>query len=68
MKKLAKSVRNVFFSQHFILYLSLFCFFILWIFLPHIANSRNLSNMASNMWPLLALTIGQMFVPDCRRD
>jgi ribose/xylose/arabinose/galactoside ABC-type transport system permease subunit len=62
MKKSAKSVSNVFFSQHFILYLSLVCFFILWLFLPYIANSRNLSNMASNMWPLLALTIGQMFV------
>ncbi len=62
MKSLTKLARRIFFSQHFILYLSLVYFFILWLFLPYVANARNLSNMASNMWPLLALVLGQMFV------
>ncbi len=54
--------QKLFLSQHFVLYLSLFYFFVLWLFLPHIASGRNLANMSSNMWPLLALAIGQMFV------
>ncbi|MBN1479241.1 ABC transporter permease [candidate division KSB1 bacterium] len=54
--------KKVILSQHFVLYLSLTYFFILWLFMPYIANLRNLSNIASNMWPLFALVIGQMFV------
>ena len=62
MNPITKLARTLFFSEHFILYLSLVYFIILWLFLPYVANARNLSNMASNMWPLLALAIGQMFV------
>ena len=54
--------KKIILSQHFVLYLSLAYFIALWIFIPHIASPRNLSNIASNMWPLLALAIGQMFV------
>ncbi len=60
--KLKSILQKLFLSQHFVLYLSLLYFFVLWLFLPHMANGRNLSNMSSNMWPLLALAIGQMFV------
>lgn len=49
-------------SQQFILFISIFCFMLLWIFIPHIAGSRNLDNLSSNLWPLLVLVIGQMFV------
>lgn len=49
-------------SEYFILYLSLFFFLILWPFVPSIATFRNLANIFSNVWPLLALAIGQMFV------
>jgi ribose/xylose/arabinose/galactoside ABC-type transport system permease subunit len=34
----------------------------LYLFLPFIASPRNLANISSNMWPLLALVLGQMFV------
>lgn len=49
-------------SKHFVLYLTLLYFAVLWIFIPNMANPRNLANISSNMWPLLALAIGQMFV------
>ena len=54
--------KKIFLSQHFVLCLNLFFFFILWLFYPYVAGGRNLSNIASNLWPLLVLVIGQMFV------
>jgi len=45
-----------------VLYLSILLFGILYVFMPHVASSRNLANLSSNMWPLLALVLGQMFV------
>ena len=49
-------------SDHFVLFLSLLYFFVLWLFIPKITEPRNLANLSSNMWPLLTLVIGQMFV------
>lgn len=49
-------------SDHFVLFVSLLYFFVLWLFIPRIAGVRNLANLSSNMWPLLTLVIGQMFV------
>lgn len=49
-------------SQHFVLYLTLAYFAVLSLFIPHMTASRNLANLSSNLWPLLALAIGQMFV------
>jgi ribose/xylose/arabinose/galactoside ABC-type transport system permease subunit len=49
-------------SENFVLYLSLVLFAILYLFMPYIASGRNLANLSSNMWPLLALVLGQMFV------
>jgi len=45
-----------------VLFLTLACFLVLWIFLPRLGSARNLSNLSSNVWPLLMLVIGQMFV------
>jgi len=49
-------------SENFVLYLSLAFFVGLYLFMPYIASRRNLANISSNMWPLLALVLGQMFV------
>jgi len=55
-------IRSLLLSDHFVLFISLFYFFVLWLFIPRIVGTRNLANLSSNMWPLLALVIGQMFV------
>ncbi len=34
----------------------------MWFFVPRIASPQNLGNILSNMWPLLAVAIGQTFV------
>jgi ribose/xylose/arabinose/galactoside ABC-type transport system permease subunit len=48
-------------SGNFILYLSITYFIILSIFIPSLA-SRSLTNQLSNVWPLLAVAVGQTFV------
>lgn len=55
-------VRRVLLSDSFVLFLTLAYFLVLWIFLPRLGSIRNLSNLSSNVWPLLVLVIGQMFV------
>ena len=55
-------VRRVLLSDSFVLFLTLAYFLVLWIFLPRLGSVRNLSNLSSNVWPLLMLVIGQMFV------
>ncbi len=55
-------LRHLLFSENFILYLSMLYFLVLCIFIPRIASMQNISNISSNMWPLLAVVIGQMFV------
>lgn len=49
-------------SENFVLYLSILFFAGLYLFMPYIASGRNLANISSNLWPLLALVLGQMFV------
>ncbi len=49
-------------SDHFVLILTLLYFGVIWLIYPHMAGPRNLANLSSNMWPLLTLVIGQMFV------
>ena len=49
-------------SDHFILGMIVVYFLIVWAIYPQMANPRNLANIESNMWPLLALVLGQMFV------
>ena len=49
-------------SDHFILVLTALYFLLIWAIYPHMGGRRNLANLFSNVWPLLALVIGQMFV------
>jgi ribose/xylose/arabinose/galactoside ABC-type transport system permease subunit len=59
----ARSIlRKLLLSQYFVLYLSIVYFLVLWPFIPRIASPQNLGNIFSNMWPLLAVAIGQTFV------
>ncbi|MGE5295839.1 MAG: hypothetical protein ACM3VT_13515, partial [Solirubrobacterales bacterium] len=55
-------VRHGLLSENFVLYLSVVFFAGLYLFMPFIASGRNLANISSNLWPLLALVLGQMFV------
>jgi ribose/xylose/arabinose/galactoside ABC-type transport system permease subunit len=54
--------RRLLLSEYFILYLSIGYFIILSLFFPSLAEPRNLSNQLSNVWPLLAVAVGQTFV------
>jgi predicted ABC-type sugar transport system permease subunit len=59
----ARSIlRKLLLSEYFVLYLSIVYFLVLWPFIPRIASPQNLGNVFSNMWPLLAVAIGQTFV------
>ena len=49
-------------SDHFVLVVTVLYFLLTWAIYPHMAGRRNLANLFSNVWPLLALVIGQMFV------
>jgi len=49
-------------SDHFVLVLTVLYFVLIWVIYPHMAGRRNIANLFSNVWPLLALVIGQMFV------
>jgi ribose/xylose/arabinose/galactoside ABC-type transport system permease subunit len=49
-------------SDHFVLVITILYFLLIWAIYPHMAGRRNLANLFSNVWPLLALVIGQMFV------
>ncbi len=60
--KLSQILEKLLLSDYFVLYLSIVCFLILWLFIPVLGSQRNIENIFSNMWPLLAIAIGQMFV------
>ncbi len=60
--RLKKFATAVLVSENFVLYLCILYFIILSLFVPRMAGYRNLANISSNMWPLLALAVGQMFV------
>jgi ribose/xylose/arabinose/galactoside ABC-type transport system permease subunit len=55
-------LRRLLLSENFVLYLSVTYFIILSIFIPSLAEPRNLSNQLLNVWPLLAVAVGQTFV------
>lgn len=59
---LGRRVRRLLLSDYFVLYLSAACFLILLPFLPTLATPANLTNLLSNMWPLLVVAVGQTFV------
>ncbi|MEM8855575.1 MAG: ABC transporter permease [Pseudomonadota bacterium] len=60
--RLARRAGDLFLSDYFVLYLSLAYVLFLIPFLPTLSNPANLSNVLSNMWPLLVVAVGQTFV------
>lgn len=61
-ERLARRAGDVFLSDYFVLYLTLAYVAVLIPFLPTLSNPANLSNVLSNMWPLLVVAVGQTFV------
>lgn len=49
-------------SEYFVLYLTIAYFAVAAFFFPALLEPRNISNQLSNVWPLLAVAIGQTFV------
>ena len=61
-RSLGARAADVFLSDYFVLYMSLAYVAVLAPFLPVLLNPANLSNVLSNMWPLLVVAVGQTFV------
>lgn len=55
-------LRKLLLSDYFVLYLTIIYVLILWPIIPPVMSARNINNVLSNMWPLLAVAIGQTFV------
>jgi len=55
-------IASLLLSDYFVLYLSLAYALALAPFLPTLTTPGNLSNLLSNMWPLLVVAVGQTFV------
>jgi ribose/xylose/arabinose/galactoside ABC-type transport system permease subunit len=55
-------LRALLLSEYFILYLTVAAFLVAAVFFPALLEPRNLANQLSNVWPLLAVAIGQTFV------
>ena len=49
-------------SDYFVLYLTIAYFLAMAVFFPDLVTPRNITNQLSNVWPLLAVAIGQTFV------
>lgn len=60
--RLGRRLGDLFLSDYFVLYLTLAYVLVLVPFLPTLSNPANLSNVLSNMWPLLVVAVGQTFV------
>lgn len=55
-------IRRLLLSDYFVLYLTLLFFIVASVFYPTLSNPGNIANQLQNMWPLLAVAIGQTFV------
>jgi ribose/xylose/arabinose/galactoside ABC-type transport system permease subunit len=55
-------LRRLLISDYFVLYLTVIFFLVASIFYPTLSNPGNVANQLQNMWPLLAVAIGQTFV------
>lgn len=60
--RLAQLGRRLIVSEYFVLLLTVVLFLVLWPFIPRLASSQNLANILSNVWPLLAIAVGQTLV------
>jgi ribose/xylose/arabinose/galactoside ABC-type transport system permease subunit len=54
--------KRILMSEYLILYLCIAMFVGLYLVSPTVATPRNISNLLSNMWPLLVIAVGQTFV------
>lgn len=61
-RRALRLLRGLLVSQYFILYLTIAYFLSMAVFFPDLVTPRNISNQLSNVWPLLAVAIGQTFV------
>ncbi len=59
---LQRAVRRLIISDYFVLYLTVLFFFVSAIFFPVLRAPVNLANQIQNMWPLLAVAVGETFV------
>ncbi len=55
-------IRQFLLSDYFVLYLTLILFITASFFFPTLGTPGNIANQVQNMWPLLAIAIGQTFV------
>ena len=55
-------LRRLLLSEYFVLYLTIAYFALAAVFFPALIEPRNISNQLSNVWPLLAVAIGQTIV------
>lgn len=55
-------IQGALLSDYFVLYLTLIFFLIASAFFPTLSTPGNITNQLQNMWPLLAVAIGQTFV------
>jgi ribose/xylose/arabinose/galactoside ABC-type transport system permease subunit len=55
-------IRKFLLSDYFVLYLTLILFISAAFFFPTLGTPGNIANQLQNMWPLLAVAIGQTFV------
>jgi ribose/xylose/arabinose/galactoside ABC-type transport system permease subunit len=55
-------LHRVLVSEHFVLLLTLLYFVLLLPLIPRLASAYNLGNLLSNVWPLLAVAVGQTVV------
>ncbi|HVI39914.1 MAG TPA: hypothetical protein VM577_04570, partial [Anaerovoracaceae bacterium] len=55
-------IKRILVSEYFILVLSVVYFLIIAAIVPTMLTAHNVSNILSNIWPLLAIAIGQTFV------
>lgn len=58
----SRLIRNFLLSEYFVLYLTIIFFVVASIFFPTLSSPSNIANQLLNMWPLLAIAIGQTFV------
>jgi ribose/xylose/arabinose/galactoside ABC-type transport system permease subunit len=55
-------LNRLFLSDYFVLYLTIVFFLIASVFFTSLSSPGNIANQLQNMWPLLAIAIGQTFV------
>jgi ribose/xylose/arabinose/galactoside ABC-type transport system permease subunit len=58
----SRLIRRLLLSEYFVLYLTIVFFVVASIFFPTLSSPSNIANQLLNMWPLLAIAIGQTFV------